>query len=218
MHHSRHQILRHARQLFQIHGPALTRNEFIRITEISRDSIQKHFQSWLNLKQLIGQPPEPVTRKVSESRAAPAMLAEAKRLAKKHGQRLSLNLFNRETGISPSCVYREFGSWTALRIKAGLAPLNRTDYVVRGEQILCDMIRVEMITRRRITSTAYSAFGRLSLQTVIRRYGSWTIARNKLKAFWQDVKQKRPERNDRIDYLIEQTTPLLRPSNFSIDQ
>lgn len=119
--YTRDEILDAFRQAVRETSPALTIIEFTRLTGISLLPVRRLFGSWTGLRAAAGLPLGLGLHSAGgKQERREYMLAEATRLAGIHGERLTLERFCREAGVSVASVFHYFESWRALRRAAGL--------------------------------------------------------------------------------------------------
>ncbi len=173
-------ILEAARREFAECGAGLTVRDFLLRTRIPESRIISFFGGWLALKKRVGQEPRPVVPERSDPLRRPAVLVELVRsYALEHGVGFGLTEFCRATGMSRQTVFRNCGSWRALRQAAGLTPRPAGRKELSDEQIVADLVRVLRDTKaKRLSCDLYDAYGRVGVRTVLRRFGSWERAKD----------------------------------------
>lgn len=180
------QILDHLRAVVREHGEHVSLHRFCLLTGFSQSCIDARFGRWSKLRSAAGLPPIHSQSPISEA----DVIAAFQTALKTHGPRLSLQTFSLESGISERVIYSRCGSWTKLRLSAGLPPRanigqpksarSHADHVkphVTPAQILD---RLRAIIREHGENIAFTRFCKLtqySQRTVVTRFGSWSNLR-----------------------------------------
>ena len=154
-------------------SPALTIAQFSRLTGISLGPVVRHFGSWTGLRAVAGVPLGLGLFSAGDKhQRRDFLVAEARRLAGLHGERLTLQRFCREAGVSHSTIRRHFERWVDLRTAAGLStPRAMIGYTWTEQALLQEY---ERVTRRLGWCPGLAEFGRharCSTGTVKNRFG-----------------------------------------------
>ncbi len=211
------QLLDIARPHFDEHGPNLTMTAFRRLTGVPRSRIVQHFGGWIALKSALGYPAVGAPRRqVTPGRTAESILNALRKILPDAGPGITLYEFTRRTRISATCVYLQFGSWSELRQQAGLSRWPPARRLFTDEQLLLDVRHVINLSGKDVTQESYSAFGRIGLHTLIRRFGSFSAALTAFAEYMDELYHRLPDENDRLNYIRSRMDPLgqIRPKQF----
>jgi hypothetical protein len=165
------------------------------------------FGRWLLLKKRLGYGEK--RPRVSSGPTREGLIERLKKVAMKVGERVTLNEFQRQTGISATVVYSRFRSWTELREQAGLTPRMRTQKWFSKQALLADMCRLYLETRGEVTRRRYEWRGGVSLETLRRYFGSWDAAEAELMRFATEFVRTH-SRKEGEDVLARMAAPVRR--------
>ena len=116
----RSRIINLVREYAAIHGMEMSERLFRNLTGVSPFQIQEHFADWNDLRVASGLPPARSPAGPRPRTTEAEVLEAFRKAVEKHGPRLSLQTFCQESGLSERVNYNRCGSWTRLRVEAGL--------------------------------------------------------------------------------------------------
>ncbi len=106
------------------------------------------------------------------------VLKKARDLAEDYGERLTLTVFQRETGVAQRVIYDLFGSWKSVRMEVGLgAEAPRLPNKVTREEILERMREVVGELGEDVTMRVFMNETGFSGRMIETRFGSWGALR-----------------------------------------
>jgi hypothetical protein len=203
------ELLNIARPLFEQHGPNFPLKSFIRASGVPETRIIRFFDRWTGLKAALGYPAVNAPRRVvGPKRTAGAILEALRAILPEAGNKISLCEFVRRTGISSTCIYLQFGSWTELRRQAGL-PRNATrgrDYT--DEHLLIDMLRVALLTGEDVTQAVYETHGLINVSTLQRRFGSFKKASAIQAEYTWELYERLPDKAAQAEYIMRRIAEI----------
>jgi hypothetical protein len=175
------------REFADIQGEDISQRLFLNLSGVPKDEITRHFRSWNDLRMAAGLAPA----SAPEARLTAEDVLDALRAAvRKHGPRLSLQAFTRETGISERVVFSRCGSWSKARVAVGLPP--RANAAQPGsrppktpkrrpgptrDEILGQLREAIREHGENITFQQFSRRTGFSGRLIIHRFGNWSDLR-----------------------------------------
>ncbi len=111
--------------------------------------------------------------KHSQSLSAKGMLDMGRELRGEHGKSLTLDLFCRETGLSPDDVSTKFGSWERFRRALGMTlPASSKERKFSAAELLAQLRRLAA-ENETLTLWQFCRQVGVSQKTICNRFGSW---------------------------------------------
>lgn len=179
---SKEDLLAEAKEMAGTLGEDLSQAGFLESTRFTASQINEHFGCWAGLREAVGLGP----RKKPARRGATRddMLTRLRAMVAKEGPGVTLRRFIEVTGWCQSTIFQRCGTWSELREAAGVGKRPRHRKVYADEELLNDVRRVWNELRlndegrtRFVTVLEYQRLGRISLDTVYRRFGLWKDVR-----------------------------------------
>lgn len=183
------EVIDQVRLVADMVGPELVNLRAVQAhTSLQLSEVIQRFGSLNGLRAVAGLPP---ISEEAQPREAREILNLLRAFVDQQGPNLTAAVFYRETGVGKFDVYTHFGSWTKLRVLAGLQPHVRSASLrYTHEDLMEDLARVydkhgELIfTRHRLRG------GKISGTTFLCRFGSWSNTKLEFEKYRR--KKKRP--------------------------
>ena len=198
------------------HGPHITIYQFCQITGVYEGHLQKRFGGWNAVKARLGFGPEEIHRPGRILYSRDFLIQRTRDLARELGDDLTFTELSRRTGVSIQPVRKQCGSWSELRLLAGLVKNTRGKNRIPNDALLADIHRLWQQFKREPTSLEYERFGCAHISTMCRRFGpTWGHALNAYYKFLYRFRREFPDPAAAQKRWNDLAYALLRPRKIT---
>jgi hypothetical protein len=177
------ELLEKGRAAYEAIGCNMGAHDFERHSGVSPTTVIRHFGSWAEFRAQVGHPRNPGNPKLRRY-TREGILASLRRTVERVGETLTLKEFLQRTGLPGPTFYRHFMTWPEARECVDLPGhvKKRTRYT--DEFLLGDLHDVAVQLRRTPRREDYEAYGKASVETLLKRYGpEWKDVQDRYARF-----------------------------------